>query len=73
MMDDTFVQFTNPTIVNLSDEEDRYELKMPDKRMFILFEAFLRGYTVDEIFEYTKINRWFLYKFKDLATIQKIF
>lgn len=33
-----------------------------DKRIFVIAEAFRRGYDVDRIHELTKIDRWFLYK-----------
>ncbi len=33
-----------------------------DKRIFVIEEAFRRGYTVDRIHELTKIDRWFLQK-----------
>jgi carbamoyl-phosphate synthase large subunit len=38
-------------------------LKNPtDKRIFCIEEAFKRGYTVDRIYDLTKIDRWFLQK-----------
>ena len=33
-----------------------------DRRIFTVFEALKSGVSIDEIFEITKIDRWFLYK-----------
>lgn len=38
-----------------------------DIRMFTIFEAIKQGVSIDEIFNKTKIDRWFLYKLKNLA------
>ena len=46
------------------------ELKNPtDRRMLAIGEAFKRGYTVDKVHELTKIDRWFLYKIKNIIDI----
>ncbi|MHB9054561.1 MAG: carbamoyl-phosphate synthase (glutamine-hydrolyzing) large subunit [Paludibacteraceae bacterium] len=43
------------------------DLSIPtDKRVFYLSKAFEKGYTVDRIYELTKIDRWFLYKLKNI-------
>ena len=40
------------------------ELSIPtDKRIFILATALRQGYSVERLFELTKIDRWFLHKF----------
>ncbi len=41
--------------------------RVDDYRMFTVFEALKLGVSVDEIFEITKIDRWFLYKLKHLV------
>lgn len=47
------------------------ELKQPtDKRMYVLAAALKAGYTVEKIYELTKIDRWFLNKFQNI--IQQI-
>ena len=38
-----------------------------DRRLFTVFEALKNGITVDQINEITKIDKWFLYKMKNLA------
>ncbi|XP_053678893.1 CAD protein [Anopheles nili] len=43
------------------------ELEQPtDKRMFVLAAALKEGYTVEQIYELTKIDRWFLRKMKGI-------
>lgn len=42
-------------------------LKEPtDKRIFVIEEAFRKGYDVEKIHELTKIDKWFLYKLHNL-------
>ena len=51
----------HPRMGAKSDEEIRKLLKNPtDERLFVLFEAIKRGFTVDELFNLTKIDRWFI-------------
>ena len=38
-----------------------------DRRIFTVYEALKSGVTVDEIFDITKIDRWFLHRIKHLA------
>ena len=48
------------------------ELENPtDRRIFAIAEAFANNYTVDDIYEKTKIDRWFLQKLKNIFTIKK--
>lgn len=43
-------------------------LKAPtDKRVFVISKAMLNGYTVDEIHNLTKIDRWFLHKLRHIV------
>lgn len=37
-----------------------------DRRIFVIAKAFAEGYTVDRLHELTKIDRWFLYKLRNL-------
>jgi carbamoyl-phosphate synthase large subunit len=47
--------------VEIEDDALRTKLTVPNaERIFFLGLAFERGWTVDEIFELTKIDRWFL-------------
>jgi carbamoyl-phosphate synthase/aspartate carbamoyltransferase len=44
-------------VVENLDEE---LLKPTDKRIFAIANSFHKGYTVDKIWEMTRIDRWFL-------------
>jgi len=41
--------------------------RVDDHRLFTIFEAFQAGLSVDEVFEATRIDRWFLHKLRNLA------
>ncbi|MBQ3304845.1 MAG: carbamoyl-phosphate synthase large subunit, partial [Clostridia bacterium] len=41
-----------------------------DNRIFTIFEAIKAGVSIDEIYGITKIDRWFLYKMKNLADFE---
>ncbi len=58
------------TIASWSDEEIENSLKNPDdERIFVVSEALERGYTADEIFEITKIDRFFIGKLMNIVTL----
>ena len=42
-----------------------------DRRMGALLEAFRRGWTVNEVHEITRITRWFLQRFENIAQMEK--
>ena len=42
-----------------------------DKRIFLISKAMHRGYTVDQIHDLTKIDRWFLYKLRHIIDIDE--
>ncbi len=47
------------------------ELTNPtDRRIFAIAEAFSNNYTIDEIYDKTKIDRWFLQKLKNIYNIR---
>ncbi|KAF7657383.1 hypothetical protein LDENG_00028210 [Lucifuga dentata] len=57
------------TIKPVSDKE----LQTPtDKRIFVLAAALRAGYTVDQLYELTKIDRWFLHKMKNIANHERL-
>jgi carbamoyl-phosphate synthase large subunit len=63
---------TMPKMNNLSDKElDKQLYKADDERIFAVYEALKRGVSFDHIFDITKIDRWFLAKFKNLAEVEK--
>ncbi|KAK3105241.1 hypothetical protein FSP39_020578 [Pinctada imbricata] len=63
MMDENIVGF-DPYTAEVSEEE----LRDPtDRRMFVLARALKEGYSIDKLYELTKIDRWFLHKFKNIT------
>ncbi len=55
-----------------SDLPVRERLKIiDDHRIFTVFEAIKSGVSIDEIYEITRIDRWFLNKFKNLCEYEK--
>ena len=47
------------------------ELAEPtDMRIFVIAEALEKGISVDRIYELTKIDKWFLYKLKNIISIK---
>nr|NVI70411.1 rudimentary [Cucujiformia] len=62
MVDENVSGF-DPYIQKVEDEA----LEQPtDKRMFVVAAALKKGYSVDELFNLTKIDRWFLRKMKNI-------
>ena len=48
------------------------ELKEPtDKRLFAIVESIKQGFTIDEIYNLSNVNPWFLYKIKNVVEIGK--
>jgi carbamoyl-phosphate synthase large subunit len=57
-------------IISLKNVDD--ELKHPsDKRVFAISAALRNGQEVDEIYAATKIDKWFLYKLKNIIDCEK--
>lgn len=49
------------------------ELQIPtDKRIFVLAAALYANYSIDHLYELTKIDRWFLYKMKNIIDHEKL-
>nr|XP_034178340.1 CAD protein [Osmia lignaria] len=62
MVDENITGF-DPYVKTPNDEE----LEKPtDKRMFVLAASIKAGYTIDRLYELTKIDRWFLHKMKNI-------
>lgn len=56
----------------LENEEIDKRLRKPDdERLFIIGEAFRRGYSVKQVWELSKIDYFFLNKFKDIVDFEK--
>ena len=57
--------FTENREINIPDVEAA--LKEPtDRRIFVIAKALKEGYTVDRIHDLTKIDKWFLYKLRNI-------
>ena len=56
----------------LSDEKIKSELTIPGpKRLFYLADAIRKGWSLEKIYELTKIDFWFLDQLNDLINIEK--
>ncbi len=58
----------------LSSTKEELLAKLPemtDERIFVVYAALKKGVTVDEVFNITKIDRWFLNKFKNLIAYEE--
>lgn len=56
-----------PELQELNDSELRNRLKnADDERIFIVAEAFTRGFSIDELYDITWIDKYFLKKFKNI-------
>ena len=60
--------FTDIDLSHLSEDELIKGLITPTEyRLWYIAEAFRRGFTIDEVHEYSKIDRWFLANIKQLV------
>lgn len=61
--------------LNCSALDDRDVLErlsdMDDRRIFTVFEAIKSGVDLDKIYSITKIDKWFLYKLKNLSDFEE--
>ena len=53
------------------DELIREIRRSNEKRVLYVFEALRRGKTVEEIFDWCKIDQWFLYQLEELVAVEK--
>ncbi len=59
----------NKEEINIKEIES--ELEYPtDRRIFAIAEAFNNNYSIDDIYEKTKIDRWFLFRLKNIHNIK---
>lgn len=66
MVDENFIGF-DPLLKAVNDDQ----LEQPtDKRIFVLAAALKQGYSVDKLYELTKIDRWFLFKMQNIIKHQ---
>ncbi|MEM3059975.1 MAG: carbamoyl-phosphate synthase large subunit [Candidatus Anstonellales archaeon] len=56
----------------IKENEIEEHLSRPtDFRIFAIFEAFRRGWSIEQVYRVTAINRWFLNKIKGIIDIEK--
>jgi len=56
---------------NIEIEDIKEELNNPtDKRILAIAQAFQEGYSVEDVYEITRIDRWFLYKLENIFKIK---
>ena len=61
-----------PELKALSDEEIKERIhRVDDERIFVVAEAMRRGVTIEEIYNITKINQWFLYKIGNIIKMER--
>ncbi|WP_078554793.1 carbamoyl-phosphate synthase large subunit [Bacillus alkalicellulosilyticus] len=54
-----------------NDEIERRIVVPDDERLFVIGEAFRRGYTIEQIWELSKIDRFFLQKLEYIVQLEK--
>ena len=60
-----------PRLSSKSDDEIHSLLNtVTDERLFVLYEAIKRGFSVDELHMITKVDRWFLYALVNIANFK---
>lgn len=52
------------------EQIDEELINPTDRRIFAIAAAFAKGYTIDEIYEKTKIDRWFLQKLHNIHVLK---
>ena len=61
-----------PELKALSDEEIKERIhRVDDERIFVVAEAMRRGVTIEEVYNITKINQWFLYKIGNIIKMER--
>src|SRR5271157_222485 len=62
----------NKPLAKITDDELRDEIIHPcDNRLYWLAEAYKRGFSTDELYKLSKIERWFLLKIKNIVDFEK--
>ncbi|KAI8426868.1 hypothetical protein MSG28_014549 [Choristoneura fumiferana] len=57
---------------NIKEVNENKFSEPTDKRMFVLAAALKKNYVVENLYEFTKIDRWFLEKFKNIIRYYNI-
>ncbi|NOX16234.1 MAG: carbamoyl-phosphate synthase large subunit, partial [Epsilonproteobacteria bacterium] len=58
--------------IKYDDEKLKKEIRRPNEfRVLCVMEALGRGFSVDEVYQLCKIDKWFLHQFEDLVKFEK--
>ncbi|WP_078430672.1 carbamoyl-phosphate synthase large subunit [Alkalihalobacterium alkalinitrilicum] len=55
-----------------NDEIEKRVAVADDERLFVIGEAFRRGYTVEQLWKLSQIDRFFLHKMEDIVKLEKL-
>ncbi|MEG0371717.1 MAG: carbamoyl-phosphate synthase large subunit, partial [Clostridium sp.] len=70
-LDVSFTGLRQPSITKLNKDEIIEKIKMcDDERIFALAHGLRLGHSIDELFEITKIDRWFLNGIKNIVDLE---
>ncbi len=59
--------------LDVSDADLIRGLRVPNEdRLWYIAEAFRRGMSIDEVYEYTKIDRWFLFNILEIVQYEEV-
>jgi carbamoyl-phosphate synthase large subunit len=62
----------SPKVGHLDDEALRRKLIIPNaERIYFLYAAIERGWTLDELYDLTRIDPWFLFQLKQIVELQR--
>ncbi|PVU92770.1 hypothetical protein BB559_003596 [Furculomyces boomerangus] len=71
-VESAFTGFSSNEYTSTDREDIDRELSQPtDKRLFAIANAFHLGYTVEQIWQLTRIDRWFLCRLRSLVETEK--
>lgn len=71
-LESNVLHIEQPEMQQLSAEELEKRIAIADdERLFVIAEAFRRGYTVEQIFQFSKITRYFLEKIENIIALEK--
>ncbi|NPA41049.1 MAG: carbamoyl-phosphate synthase large subunit [Aquificae bacterium] len=58
--------------LEVDDHELVRNLRVPNEdRLWFVAEAFRRGYSVDDLYDLTKIDRWFLFNIEEIVSLEE--
>ncbi|MBB5174171.1 carbamoyl-phosphate synthase (glutamine-hydrolyzing) large subunit [Texcoconibacillus texcoconensis] len=71
-LDSNIYRLLLPSMTTYSDAALQDELAEPtDTRLYILAEAFRRGYSTEKVYEMTQVDPWFLYHISNIVSLEQ--